>query len=135
MTHAEQSTIQTSNTNQVLRGLMVGFALFFFNLIFILGPYIGIWGVIIGLLASGFAAVAAGGAILVSMLVALPISMTLPAVMIAHPPVLIFISLLVIGIGSLLSTLLLWIAKITCSLTYRYLLWNLRMIRGESYEA
>lgn len=119
---------------RILRGLMIGLGLLLLNLIFVLGPYIGIWGVIVGMVTAGAAMVLSGLVLVITSLVALPFTITFPLILIEHPALMAISSGLLIGIGGFLSLLFVWLSKYIVIGTGRYIQWHVNVIRGDVYE-
>ncbi len=69
----------------ILRGIFVGFGLLLFNLVIVLGPYIAVWGILLGFFASGLALSIAGIAVALASLVSLPFALQIPLVLLSHP--------------------------------------------------
>lgn len=121
---------------RILRGLLIGFGLLLMNLIFILGPYVALWSVVIAMVASGFAVTVSGFALIAAYLFSLPfsITMTLPLMVVEYPILMLLSGGLFIGIGSLLAFLFTWLAKYLVIGTGKYVMWHVRIIRGDDYE-
>ena len=101
------------------------------NAIFILGPYLGLWGVIIGFIITGFALIFAGFVLLISALFAVPLSVIhVPIIFLQHPILMICLSIALICIGGLILIGFYYMTKLTCKLTYKYVKWLIRVIRG-----
>jgi uncharacterized membrane protein len=104
------------------RLILVGAALGFINLVFVLGPFLGLVGVMVGFYAASFA-------LLIS-----PVILFTDLV----PPIgshelayVIFASMTALGLGGLLGIGMIFVTKWLYRLTVRYLQLNLRLIRGE----
>lgn len=118
----------------ILRGIIIGFGLLLLNLIFILGPYVGIWGIIIGSVASGFALIISGITLVFAYLFTLPLFITLPALLVERPVMMLLGGGLCIGLGGVLISLFLWLSKYLIIGTGNYILWHINTIRGDDYE-
>jgi uncharacterized membrane protein len=104
-----------------VKAILISIALGFFNLTFILGPFVGICGVFIALYASSFA-------FLVSPLVMLFGNVwTADAVDFQFN---IYVALTFFGLGILLSALTVWTSKLFVKLTKAYIQFNVKLIRG-----
>ncbi len=119
---------------RLLRGMMIGFGLLLLNLIFVLGPYVGIWGIIVGMVAAGFALVISGLAMIITTLITLPFAITLPLVFIEHPALMGMSSGVMIGVGGILTLVFIWLSKYIVIGTGKYILWHVTIIRGDEYE-
>jgi len=119
---------------RLLRGMMIGFGLLLLNLIFVLGPYVGIWGIIVGMVAAGVALVFSGLAMIITTLITLPFAITLPLVFIEHPALMGMSSGVMIGVGGILTLAFIWVSKYIVIGTGKYILWHVTIIRGEEYE-
>lgn len=101
-----------------------------FNSIFI-GFYIGFWGVLIGFTVAGITLVLGGFTLLISTLIAVPVAfISAPAMLMQYPVLLIAGSIIMICIGGLTLIVMYYLIRITCILTYRYIKWLIRWIRG-----
>lgn len=119
---------------RIFRGIMIGFGLLLLNLIFVLGPYLGVWGIVIGAVASGFAFVLAGMALIAAYFIALPFTITVPLILSQHPALLIMAGGIFAGSGGILLSLFLWLGKYLIIGTGKYFMWHVNLIRGDEYE-
>ena len=119
---------------RILRGIMIGFGLLLLNLIFVLGPYVGIWGIIIGFVASGFALILSGITLIFAYIFTLPFTVTLPILLVENPVMMILIGGICIGLGGIFTSLFVWLSKYLVIGTSKYILWNSNIIRGDEYE-
>lgn len=119
---------------RILRGIMIGFGLLLLNLIFVLGPYVGIWGVIIGFVASGFALILSGITLILAYIFTLPFDITLPILLVQNPVMMILGGGICIGLGGVFTSLFVWLSKYLVIGTSKYVLWNINIIRGDEYE-
>lgn len=105
-----------------VRSVLVSVAVVLFNLMFVVGPYVGLIGVLIGLMASSVALVLA------------PIGMIagagIPALQVEKLYV-VFGSLAAVGLGGMLGVAVIMITRWVYRLTRRYLQFNLNLIRGK----
>lgn len=122
-----------TSTNNIFRAVLAVVGLGFFNLFFVLGPFLGIVGIIIGLFAAALALTVSGIAAFLASLFyplyinILPIEISLPAGI--SQIAMIFIS---IGIGSLgvLSTIgVAKLAQFLYEVTIRYLRYNIEIVK------
>ncbi len=118
---------------RILRGLFIGFGLLLLNLIFIVSPYLILWSVLLAAVVSGFSFVLTGGAMVLTYFITLPF-VSLPAVLIAHPALILLAGGLMIGMGGILAILSIWITKYVLILTKKYCLWHWAMIKGDDDE-
>ncbi len=130
----EQEMIKKPIGVRILRGILIGFGLFLLNLIFILGPYIAVWGIIIGVVAGGFASILSGVTLIIAYLFSLPFTLTLPTLIIEQPILMLLAGGVLIGLGGVLMSTILWMTKYIVYFSGKYILWNLNIIRGEEYE-
>ncbi|WP_191126224.1 DUF1700 domain-containing protein [Cerasibacillus terrae] len=115
--HHSSSNETTTNS---LRNVIVGFALIFFNLIFVLGPALGIFGALIGItFALGVSVIS-------------PVITLLKMILGTGHWFEFFFSLILSGIGILLLPLLLQFIQNLPTLIKRYIDWNVRVGRGET---
>lgn len=119
---------------RILRGILIGLGLLLLNLIFILGPYIGIWGVIIGAVASGFAFIVSGMALVAAYFIRMPFIITLPVILIEYPPLMLLTGGFLFGAGGVLSSLIIWLTRYLLIGTGKYVMWHVNIIRGDDYE-
>lgn len=115
----------------IIRGLFVGFGLLLFNLVIVLGPYLGIWGVIVGLFATGLALSVSGIAVGLASFIAFPFAVSIPAAIISHPVLLIATCAILISLGIIFMLAMLYIGKYLGLWTVQYLRWNFSVIRGD----
>jgi uncharacterized membrane protein len=108
-------------TETGLKAIIASIALGFFNLVFVVGPFVGICGVIIALYASS-------AACLISPL-ALLIGNNWTNVS-SDMQLLVFGSMAVFGLGILLTAFTLWFSKGFFKLTRKYIRFNIKIIKG-----
>jgi Predicted membrane protein len=115
-------------SKNIFSSITIAIMLIFFNLIFILGPFLGLVGVIIGLFAS------AAGVIVTGLGLALaPILQPLLPHYISISDNIPLISLLFIGVGTIALGIIFFIgfcyaSKFFFKLVYRYAKWNIKLI-------
>ncbi|PKM66008.1 MAG: hypothetical protein CVU95_12880 [Firmicutes bacterium HGW-Firmicutes-2] len=117
-----------------IKSFFIGMGLLLFNLIFVLGIYAGIWGIVIGFLGGGIGLFFSGIALLISTFFSLPGITHLPLLLIEHPVLMGSSSILLVGSGSFFIILSIWFIKYWCMLTVKYVKWNMQLIRGDRYE-
>ncbi|MDD5621739.1 MAG: DUF1700 domain-containing protein [Actinomycetota bacterium] len=122
---AEKTTSAINITRAVLATLGLGF----FNLVFVLGPFIGIVAVLFSLFASAIAVTATGIAVFFASIFG-PLIPQYVAVMI-NPAVSIFASIGVTLLGILFFIGNIYIAKWVYRLFVRYIKFNSRIITGK----
>jgi len=131
-TVAVEQAQTNASTGNILRAVVAVISLGFFNLVFVLGPFMGIVGVLIGIFAAAGAFVVAGLAVLVSAF-AFPLVgpyLSLPSFFLANPIGLIALSLGLTSLGLLLFIGNFYLAKLFYRLTVKYLKMNIRIING-----
>ena len=119
---------------RILRGFSVGLGLLLLNLIFVLGPYIGIWGIMVGFIASGFAFVVSGLTMMTAYLFTLPFAFTVPSIFIEHPIMMVLSGGVFIGGGGILLSSFIWVAKYLVIGTGKYINWQVKLVRGDNDE-
>lgn len=110
--------------------IMVAFAMILFNLIFIIGPYLGLVGCLIGLFA-GAIGITIGGAGIIIALVIWPIFPNFVHIPSGIP----MLAFILIGIGTIALGLLFLIgmcyaAKFFWKITVKYVKWNIKVVTG-----
>ncbi len=81
-----EPVVPVQKANQPVSMLLIGIGLLMFNLIIVLGPFLGIWGVIFGLFISGIAMAISGLLIVLSGILAFPISfISIPLIVYVTP--------------------------------------------------
>lgn len=124
-----------ASTKNLFSAVMAGAALGFFNLVFILGPFIGLVGVLVGLYGGAFGVTVAGIAVTVSPL----IQPLFPGLIHMGANTAILTSsigsvlLVSVGIGLTCLGILffmgdIWLSKVFYRLTVKYLKWNADII-------
>lgn len=97
----------------------------------IIGFYIGYWGLLIAFTVVGITLLFGGFTLLISTLIATPVAfISAPAMLLQYPVLLIAGSIIMICIGGLTLILMYYLIRFTCILTYRYVKWLIRWIRG-----
>lgn len=116
----------TSSIGNIFRAVFATLGLGFFNLVFILGPFLGIIGVFIGLFASAGSIVISGIALFFGVFAQpfLPNYINIPF----NPLVSIFLSIGVLSLGILATIGCCYLAKGFYKVTIKYLKMNLNII-------
>jgi len=117
-------------TRPMIIPIIAGCSLLFFNLIFILGPYVGIVGAIIGLFAGAFGIIIGGlglilGVImepLIPQFVNIPLDISRFAMM--------FFGIGTLALGLLFLIGMCYVGKHFYKGTVKYINWNIKIIRG-----
>lgn len=122
---AEKTTSAVNITRAVLATLGLGF----FNLVFILGPFIGIVAILFSLFASAIAVIATGIAVFFASIFG-PLVPQYIAIMV-NPAVSIFASIGVALFGILFFVGDIYVAKWVYRLFVRYIKFNVRIITGK----
>ena len=121
-------SVKPDKNNNLVRGFAVGSALFFFNLIVVLGPYIGVVGALIGFYAGSIAVFASGFATVISSFV---FPFKLSAIGFGtYFPVILFAGIGLIAMGALWFIGNMMLTKLLFKLSVRYLRWNVNIIKG-----
>lgn len=110
--------------------IMVAFAMILFNLIFIIGPYLGLVGCLIGFFA-GAIGITIGGAGIIIALIIWPIFPNFVHIPSGIP----MMAFILVGIGTIALGLLFLIgmcyaAKFFWEITVKYVKWNIKVITG-----
>jgi uncharacterized membrane protein len=103
------------------KAIIASIALGFFNLVFVLGPFVGLCGVIIALYASSAAF------LITPVLMVISNSWTNVS---ADMQLLIFSALAIFGFGILLAVFTVWFSKLFFKLTWLYIRFNMKIIKG-----
>lgn len=126
-----QAIPKTQVANHPVKIITLSFAMLLFNAVFILGPFIAIWSIIIALVASGFAISISGLAVVFSGLLTLPLGfISLPIAMLNHPILIFCFGFLLTGAGGLLTIAMIYAIRFFGYITLKYFGWNLSVIRG-----
>lgn len=127
--HMINQAENTSSIGNIFKAVFATLGLGFFNLVFILGPFLGIVGVFIGLFAASGATVISGVAIFAAIFAQpfLPNYINIPF----NPIVSIFLSIGVTALGILLTIGSCYLAKAFYKLTIKYLKMNLNIISNK----
>ncbi|MBD0384146.1 HAAS signaling domain-containing protein [Paenibacillus sedimenti] len=104
-----------------IKAIIVSIALGFFNLIFVLGPWFGILSVLIGFFVSGIALIIAPVIVVIGSFIDNAGS---------DLRLIFFVMLACFGLGIILTTLSSWLFKWFFKLTWSYIQFNAKLIKG-----
>lgn len=121
----------TTSTSNVLGAIFAAVSLGFFNLIFVLGPFLGVVGVLIGLFAAALGVIIGGAALFIGAIFgpAFPAYIDLPTVMSSNVLATVFLSFGLTSLGILFFIGCCYLAKFISVLTLKYLKLNLKVIQ------
>ena len=131
-TVAVEQAQTSASTGNMLRAVVAVISLGFFNLVFVIGPFMGIVGVLIGIFAAACGLIIAGVAVLISVF-AFPIIgpyLNVPGFFYANPVGLVALSLGLTSLGLLFFIGNFYLAKLFYRGTIKYLQMNIRIING-----
>jgi uncharacterized membrane protein len=125
--YAVKTAEENRSAGNILRAVVAIISLGFFNLVFVLGPFLGLLGVLFALVVAGFVMVAVG----VSLVLAGVFSPVLPITLgiSAHPLVAALTGTGLASLGLLVLIGDFYLAKVFYGLTIQYLKLNLRIIQ------
>lgn len=116
---------------RIVRALFASTSLGFFNVLFIVGPYAGLVGGMIGLWA-GAASIALSGVATILALIVAPLFPSIIFVGGINIAALVFASIGASALG-VLAVIGMWkLTKLFLEMTRRYVLFNLRIVKGET---
>ena len=134
---SSQNTQQMNNQgympprgNSGAASVMMFLVMLFFNLVFVLGLYVGGWSIIIGFFAAAFGLIVAGIAMITASLFYVPSLLSVPQFMLDHRALLLGGSVIVLSLGALLGIGTLYMTKGYLWLTVKYIKFNRKVIRG-----
>lgn len=110
------------STRNLFTAIIAAISLGFFNLLFVLGPFLGLIGVLFGIYAIGFGFIAAGGEVLWHVLTFQFQYHNL------HPITQVSFGIGFVSLGLLILIGCFYLTKYLYGLTIRYLRWNIKMI-------
>lgn len=117
--------------NSPIAMILILCGLIFFNATLILAPFITVWAVIFSFATVGIAFTFTGALIVLSGVFTFPLSfVSVPLIVMGHPVLLFSFGFLLIGIGGLLTILMIHIIRFFGLVTGKYAGWNLKLIRG-----
>ena len=124
--YAVKAAEETQSAANIFRAVVAIISLGFFNLVFVLGPFLGLVGILFAFMVAGFAVTAAG----VALFLAAVLSPVLPwAVNVSfHPLVAALVGTGTASMGFLILIGDFYLAKVFYSLTLKYLKLNLKII-------
>lgn len=124
--HRFENTGDYTNSNDTTRKILIGFLLFFFNLIIVLGPFIVVVALLFALYVISIAFIFGGFvAFFGSPLVVLT---PIPA---PHFLTSLSIGLGMVALGGLALILAIYLSKLFIEFTIKYIKWNLKLINGQ----
>ena len=125
---AEEDTSVSNTLKAVLATLGLGF----FNLVFVLGPFLGLAGALFGLFVAAGAIIISGIAVFAATIAgpALPIAIDSTFALFVSPAATFFISIGLICLGLLFLIGDIYLAKYFFTGTVKYLKYNVKIIRG-----
>ena len=124
--YAVKEAEENRSAGNILKAVVAIISLGFFNLVFVLGPFLGLLGVLFGLVVAGFA-IAASGIILFLAVVLSPVIPWAVEVTV-HPLGAALAGVGLTSLGLLILIGVFYLAKIFYNLTLQYLKLNLRII-------
>lgn len=125
-----QAEANPSTTN-VLRAIFASIVLGFFNLVFVLGPFVGVVGILIGLFGASIGISIAGVSVFcgVALFPILSSTISMPIALTSNVPATIFLGIGLTSLGLLFTIGNCYLAKWLYIATIKYLKFNLRIIR------
>lgn len=119
---------ESKSTGNLFRAVMMTISLSFFNIVFLLGPFFAVVGILIAFFAVGLALLVSGGAIMLAATVGTAaLSVSIPA---GVPMVGLFaMGVVFAGIGFLIIFGMIHVTRVFYDLTLRYLKANVNLIR------
>lgn len=96
----------------------------------LLGPYLGLWGIVIAFFVCGIVFVFLGFTLLLSSIVSVPISFISLPFLFEYPVLLFAGSIALICIGGLILIATYYIVKALCYMTYYLIQWFIKLVRG-----
>ena len=119
---------RTPSTPNIIRAVLATLSLGFFNIIFVLGPFFGLVGILAGLFGVAIGLVAGGGAILIGTAFPSLIFVTF------DPLFAIFTGIGSVALGSLLFIGCCYLTTCFYRVTLTYLKWNIRIVQNDGEE-
>jgi uncharacterized membrane protein len=128
--HVKQAE-DSASVGNIVKAVVATLGLGFFNLVFVLGPFLGLAGIMIGLFAAAIAITIAGVAGTMA-IIAAPLfpSLVVDSGIFMNPAGIFFSSIGLIAMGLLFLIGNFYLAKLLYIGTIRYLKLNLRIIKG-----
>jgi uncharacterized membrane protein len=121
------------STDNILKAIMASIGLGIFNIVLVLGPFLGLLGVVIAIFATSIALVTSGVVIFIDSVI-MPINflyLYLPKYLMLNPTISVFLGVSLVMIGVLIFVLGIFLCRWIYHLTIRYLKFNLKMIKGK----
>jgi len=120
-----------SSAQNIFSAIFAVVGLGFFNIVFVLGPFLGLVGVMVGLFATAFAISISGIAIL-GAVIFFPWLLSIPQGLYISSEALIFISVALISLGALCSIGMAKLSKLFFNLILKYLKFNIGFVTRRS---
>lgn len=131
-TNTTRTTDNTRNGSQYSIGILIG--MIFFNLIMI-GLYIACWAVLASFFIVGIALVLSSVAVLIVSVFHSPMMyVSIPYDIITHPFLGFLLFIFIASAGGLIIIGTILLMKLYASFTTKYIEWNKRIVRRDSYE-
>lgn len=129
--HVRQAEADTSISN-TFKAVLATLGLGFFNLVFILGPFLALLGVLFGLFVAAGAIIISGIAVFAATLFGpfIPVTVDSTVFMLASPAATFFLSIGLTSLGLLFLIGDVYLAKYFFIGTVHYLKFNLKIIKG-----
>lgn len=121
------------STDNIIKAVMASIGLGLFNLVLVLGPFLGLLGVVIAIFAISVALVTSGMVIFIDSII-MPLNflyLYLPRYLMLNPIITAFLGISLVMIGVLIFVLGIFLCRWIYHLTIRYLKFNLKMIKGK----
>lgn len=127
--YIKKASREQSGTN-ILRAVFATIGLGFFNLAFVLGPFVGLAAVLFAIVTTGASLAAAGVIVLLKLTLGeiLPVNMELLGSPVGH----VALSISLISLGLIMVLVIAATTKFIYRLFVRYLKWNIQFIQGGS---
>jgi uncharacterized membrane protein len=129
--HVRQAEADTSISN-TFKAVLATLGLGFFNLVFVLGPFLALLGVLFALFVAAAAIIISGVAVFAATIFGslLPVAIDSTFLMLATPAAMFFVSIGLICLGLLFFIGDIYLAKFLFIGTVQYLKFNLKIIKG-----
>lgn len=131
LNRTQSTKLNVKNANAPLTMILIAFGMILFNSIFVIGPFVALWGSIFAFVTTGVAITLSGLLIILSGIFTIPLSfISVPLVIMGHPVLLFSFGFLIVGLGGLLTVLMIYSIRFFGLLTGKYIGWNFKLIRG-----
>lgn len=129
--HVKQAEADATVSN-TFKAVMATLGLGFFNLIFVLGPFLGLLGALFGLFIAAGAIIISGIALFAATIFGpfIPIAVDSTFIMMASPAAAFFVSVGLVSLGLLFMIGNVYLVKYFFIGTVRYLKFNMKIIKG-----